>query len=129
VGGWIVVSCSPEGEFLQQFGQFADTAGSLARPKGVAVDVGRRVFVSDGLLAVIEVFGPDGTYVGVIGRRDPNNPAAGSLFEAPSGLSLAGDRLQVIDGIAGLVTLRLVRASGPTRIQRAVGAHSRQLLE
>ncbi len=102
-----VVKLSPEGGFLQQFGQFADTAGSLARPKGVAVDAGGRVFVSDGLQAVIEVFGPDGAYLGVIGRRDPNDPKAGSLFEAPSGLSLAGDRLQVIDGIAGLVTLRL----------------------
>jgi DNA-binding beta-propeller fold protein YncE len=111
-----VVKLSPAGRFLQQFGQFADTAGSLARPKGVAVDASGRVFVSDGLQAVIEVFGRDGTYLGVIGRRDPSDPKAGSLFEAPFGLSLTGDQLDVIDGIAGLITLRLDPPAQPTTV-------------
>ena len=102
-----VVKLSRDGAFLGEFGKLADTAGSLARPKGVAVDAAGRVFVSDGLQAAIEVFGPDGTYLGVIGRRDPDDAKAGSIFEAPAALLLAGDRLNVIDGIAGLITLRL----------------------
>ncbi len=102
-----IVKLSPEGAFLGEFGRLADTAGSLARPKGVAVDAAGRVFVSDGLQAAIEVFGPDGTYLGVIGRRNPEDPQAGSVFEAPGGLSLTGDRLNVIDGVAGLITLQL----------------------
>lgn len=102
-----VVKLSPDGEFLREFGRLADTAGSLARPKGVAVDVAGRVFVSDGLQAAIEVFDRDGAYLGVIGRRDPEDAGAGSVFEAPGAMWLSGDRLSVIDGIAGLITLEL----------------------
>jgi DNA-binding beta-propeller fold protein YncE len=102
-----VVKLSPNGAFLAEFGRLADTAGSLARPKGVAVDAAGRVLVSDGLQAAIEVFGPDGTYLGVIGRRDPGDAKAGSVFEAPGALWLSGDQLTVIDGIAGLITLEL----------------------
>jgi DNA-binding beta-propeller fold protein YncE len=102
-----VVKLSPDGAYLGQFGRLADTAGSIARPKGVAVDAAGRVFVSDGLQAAVEVFAPDGTYLGFIGRSDANDPASGSIFEAPAGLSLTGDRLDVIDAFAGLITLRL----------------------
>ena len=102
-----VVKLSPDGAYLGEIGHLADTAGSLARPKGVAVDAAGRVFVSDGLQAAIEVFAADGGYLGVIGRRDGEQIGSDSIFEAPSGLSLNGDRLDVIDGIVGLITLRL----------------------
>lgn len=102
-----VVKLSGDGVFLAEFGILADTAGSLARPKGVAVDAAGRVLVSDGLQAAIEVFAADGTYLGVIGRRDPGDAKAGSIFEAPGALWLSGDRLTVIDGVVGLITLDL----------------------
>lgn len=102
-----IVKLSPEGEFIRDFASLADTAGSLARPKGVAVDGEGRIFVSDGLQAAIEVFGPNGDYLGVIGRRDAKNPGAGSIFETPSGLSLSGDRMTVVDGVLGLIVLQL----------------------
>ncbi len=102
-----VVELSANGDYLGEFGRLADTAGSLARPKGVAVDAAGRVFVSDGLQAAVEVFAPDGAYLGMIGRRDGGDAKAGSIFEAPSGLWLSGNRLMVIDGLAGLITLEL----------------------
>jgi len=102
-----IVKLSPEGEFIRDFASLADTAGSLARPKGVAVDGKGRVFVSDGLQAAIEVFGPNGDYLGVIGRRDTEDPAAGSIFETPSGLTLSGDTMIVVDGVLGLILLQL----------------------
>ena len=102
-----IVKLSPEGEFIRDFASLADTAGSLARPKGVAVDGKGRIFVSDGLQAAIEVFGPNGDYLGVIGRRDTDDPAAGSIFETPSGLSLSGDTMIVVDGVLGLIVLQL----------------------
>jgi sugar lactone lactonase YvrE len=104
-----IVKLSPNGTYLAEFGKFADTAGSLARPKGVAVDGAGRVFVSDGLQAAISVFGADETYLGVIGRRDPEDAKAGSIFEAPGALWLSGNRLTVVDAVAGLVTLDLSR--------------------
>jgi len=102
-----IVKLSPEGEFIRDFASLADTAGSLARPKGVAVDGKGRIFVSDGLQAAIEVFGPNGDYLGVIGRRDTDDPAAGSIFETPSGLALSGDTMIVVDGVLGLIVLQL----------------------
>lgn len=107
-----IVKLSPEGAYLGAFGFLADTAGSLARPKGVAVDGAGRVFVSDGLQAAIEVFAADGTYLGVIGRREPQNAKAGSIFEAPGAMALSGTRLSVIDALVGLVTLELPESAG-----------------
>jgi sugar lactone lactonase YvrE len=109
-----VVKLSAQGEFTRDFASLADTAGSLARPKGVAVDNKGRIFVSDGLQAAIEVFGADGDYLGVIGRRDTEDPGAGSIFETPSGLSLSGDQMIVVDGVLGLIVLQLSEPhSGP----------------
>ena len=102
-----VVKMAADGRFLGQFGERGNTAGTLSRPKGVAVDGEGRVFVSDGLLAAVEVFAPDGTYLGVIGRKTPENPALGSMFEAPAGLWLTGDTLYVADRFAGLIVLKL----------------------
>jgi sugar lactone lactonase YvrE len=102
-----VVKLTPEAAFVRDFARLADTAGSLARPKGVAVDAAGRIFVSDGLQAAIEVFDADGEYLGVIGRRDAEDPALGSVFEAPSGLELTGDRMLVVDAVLGLIELQL----------------------
>jgi len=102
-----VVKLSPDGAYVSEFGKLGDTAGTLSRPKGVAVDASGNVFVSDGLMAAISVFGPDGTYLGMIGRREATDAASGSIFQAPAGLWLMGDTLQVMDRIAGLITVRL----------------------
>jgi DNA-binding beta-propeller fold protein YncE len=102
-----VVKLGPDGGYESEFGKLGDTAGTLSRPKGVAVDAAGNVFVSDGLMAAISVFGPDGTYLGMIGRREATDAASGSIFQAPAGLWLTGDTLQVMDRIAGLITLRL----------------------
>jgi hypothetical protein len=100
-----VVKLSPDGAYVSEFGKLGDTAGALARPKGVAVDSSGNVFVSDGLMASISVFGPDGTYLGMIGRREAEDAASGSIFQAPGGLWLTGETLQVMDRMAGLVTV------------------------
>jgi DNA-binding beta-propeller fold protein YncE len=113
-----VVKLSPDGTFIRQFGELGDTAGALARPKGVAVDPEGNVFVSDGLTAAVQVFSPAGDYLGVIGRSDPTDPASGSIFQAPAGLWLDGTRLYVMDRLAGLITLDLI---GLHPLQAAAG--------
>jgi hypothetical protein len=95
---------------VSEYGKLGDTAGTLSRPKGVAVDGNGNVFVSDGLMASISVFGPDGRYLGVIGRREATDATSGSIFQAPAGLWLANGRLQVMDRMAGLITLELPEA-------------------
>jgi DNA-binding beta-propeller fold protein YncE len=113
--GGRVVELSPGGAFVRQFGRLGDEAGTLSRPKGVAVDRDGRVFVSDGLLAAVEVFASDGTYLGMIGRSDPNDSASTSVFIAPAGLSLNGSQLLVTDRFAGIIafTLRDVTSTAP----------------
>jgi len=102
-----VVKLSPDGTPLQQFGRPGDTAGTFSRPTDVAVDVRGNVYVSDGLLAAVQVFDATGKYLGFIGRGDPEDPHAGSLFTAPAGVSVAGDRLYVVDRFAGLFVFSL----------------------
>lgn len=109
-----VVKLSPDGGYVGEFGTLGDTAGTLSRPKGVAVDAAGTVFVSDGLMAAVSVFAPDGAYLGMIGRRDATDAASGSIFQAPAGLWLTGDTLQVMDRMAGLITVRLAGPPGPT---------------
>lgn len=102
-----VVELSPAGAFVRHFGERGDTVGKLSRPKGVAVDHDGRIFVSDGLLAAVEVFGADGSYLGLIGRRDPRKLNSTSLFVAPAGLSITPDTLTVTDRYAGVLTFDL----------------------
>jgi DNA-binding beta-propeller fold protein YncE len=59
-----VVKLAPDGTFLDQYGRLGDTAGTLARPKDVVIDAAGNVYVSDGLLAAVQVFGPSGEYRG-----------------------------------------------------------------
>lgn len=102
-----VVKLSEDGSYERQFGHLGDTAGTFSRPKDVAVDAIGNIYVSDGILAAIQVFSAEGDYLGFIGRADPGDPGSRSLFVAPSGLTVVGDTLYVVDRFAGLFTFRL----------------------
>ena len=102
-----VVELSPDGTFLRELGGLGDSGGTFSRPKDVALDDDGNIFVSDGLLAAVEVFGPDGRYLGFIGREKSSDPKSGSLFQAPAGLKIVGDRLYVVDRFAGLFVFRI----------------------
>lgn len=102
-----VVQVSPEGTFMRHLGELGDSGGTFSRPKDVALDDEGNIFVSDALLAAVEVFSPDGRYLGFIGREDPSDPNSDSLFHAPAGIEIVGDRLYVVDRFAGLFVFRI----------------------
>ena len=102
-----IVELSPSGQFLREVGKRGDTAGTLARPKSVAVSSEGHIFVSDGLLAAVEVFDANGAYLGLIGRRDPADVNSTSLLVAPAGIAIANDLLLVTDRHAGLLAFEL----------------------
>lgn len=102
-----VVEVTESGEYVTQYGTLGRSAGGLQRPKGVAVDAAGRVLISDGLGSVVNVFAPNGNYLGMIGRTVPDDPGSMALFRAPAAIWLAGDRLYVTDRIAGVFVLAL----------------------
>lgn len=87
-----------EGSMLAEFGRVGMKPGDFVRPKGVAVAPDGRIFVSDSYLGIIQAFGPDGSLIGVL--------AVGGeplRLESPTGLTMAGDRLVVVDTLGGKV--------------------------
>ena len=73
----------------------------------MAIDAAGNVYVSDGLLAAVQVFGPAGEYRGFIGLKDPDDRGSGALFRAPAGLTIAGADLYVVDRFASVFVLEL----------------------
>ncbi len=51
-----------------------------------------------------------GVYLGFIGREDPTDKNSESLFQAPLGLKIEGDKLYVMDRFAGLFMFDLGNA-------------------
>ena len=102
-----VVQLSQEGAYLRQLGRLGDTAGTLSRPKDVAVDRVGNVYVSDSLLASVQVFGPQGEYLGFIGRQAAGDRDSKSMFKAPAGLTIADGSLRVVDRLEGLFVFQL----------------------
>ena len=102
-----VAHLAPDGAYLSQLGELGDTAGTFSRPKDVILDTAGNVYVSDSLLLAVHVFGPEGDFLGFIGRSDPGDKSSAPLFRAPAGLAIDGDRLYVMDRFLGLFVFQL----------------------
>lgn len=85
---------SPQDRWAGEIGRWGVELGQLYRPKGVAVDVAGRVFVSDSTLGVIQVFGERGAVIGVLCGKD-GSPLR---LAHPMGMSFDKDgRLYVVE--------------------------------
>ena len=73
----------------------------------MAVDEAGNLFVSDGELAAVLAFAPDGSYLGSIGGGSPAAKDSGSLLQAPLGLRFDGGLLYVMDRLSGLLVFRV----------------------
>ena len=71
--------CTVDEEFLGEFGTFGTGEGQFVWPIGIATDSRGRVYISDEHRHDVQVFEPDGTYVGRWGehrvRAGPAQPA------------------------------------------------------
>jgi len=95
-----VTVLAPDGKQLSTIGGWGVEKGEFYRPKGVAVDTQKRVFVSDSYLGVIQVFDQDGNIICVL--KDEH----GSLikFVTPTGIFIDEQmRLYVVEMLANRV--------------------------
>ena len=56
-----------EGNFIRTFGEVGQSAGTFARPKGIATDEKGRLWVSDGMSNIVQGFSMDGTVKSALG--------------------------------------------------------------
>jgi len=99
----------PDGAFVRAFGSVGDSAGNLARPKGVGVDSEGHIYVADATFNGFEIFDGEGSpllSVGVAG----NGPGE---FVLPAGLFVDDqDRIYVADqGNARVQVFQYLRQS------------------
>lgn len=91
----------PEGNFITEISAWGVRPGTVFRPKGVAVDRQRRVFVSDSYMGVVQTFTDLGRFLGVL-----CTDGAQHAFRTPVGLALDADqrRLWVVEMRANRVS-------------------------
>ena len=82
------------GKFVQNIGQIGDVPGSFARPKGVALDSDRNLYVVDSIFGNIQIFNQKGALLLYVGQE---GALAGELM-LPSGIFIdRSDRIYVSD--------------------------------
>ena len=96
-----------DGRSIARFAGPDDPVGGLLRPTDVAVDGQGRIFVADDLVQGIQVYSPDGSPLGLIGRPDPNSFLEPSTFQHPSSLAIQEDKLYVVDRGRGLLIYQI----------------------
>jgi predicted membrane protein/outer membrane protein assembly factor BamB len=102
-----VIRVNADGNFIGSFARPDDPAGGIFRPTDIAVDSRGLIYVSDDLIGGIQVYGKDGSPLGLIGRVDPNSFTTPSDIKHPSALAIQNDRLYVVDRGRGVVVYQL----------------------
>jgi len=105
-----VQAINPDGLFITDIGGWGVEKGEFFRPKGVAVDGGGRVFVSDSYMGVIQVFDTWGEFQGVLGDRQKETI---QRFRTPVGLFVDDrNRIYVVEMLADKVSVYSIETEG-----------------
>jgi len=103
----------PDGSLVGITGGLGARPGTFFRPKGMAIGEAGRMYVTDSFTGVIQVFGPDREFAFALGGQ-----GVPETFETPTGITVVGSRLYVVQMLAGnVLVLDLVEAS-PAEVQR-----------
>ena len=94
------------GGFLGAFGRLGDAPGEMPRLKGLAVDPGGNLWLSDAHLDQVALFRPDGAFLMAL----PGNGSPDGGFSFPAGIATHPDgRVAIVDSLnRRLQILRLV---------------------
>jgi|GEM_PF-27253 len=107
-----VVRVQRDGTVGTGFARPTDEKAAIYDPTDIAVDQYGRTFVSDDLLAGVQVYDKDGTPLGIIGRSDPNSFLKPTEMKRPSALAIQGDRLYVVDRGHSLLVYQIPAPGG-----------------
>jgi DNA-binding beta-propeller fold protein YncE len=98
------------GDVLQVFGRLGDAPGDMPRIKGLAVDDGGRLWVSDAHLDVVSLFRPDGTLLAHLGGTTSGE----RQFSFPAGIATHPDgRVAVADSLNRRIHIFRVITAAP----------------
>lgn len=100
------------GQFTSAFGGLGDAHGELPRLKGIAVDEGGNLWVTDAYLDEIAAYGPDGQYLASV--AGPGGDAGGFSFPAGIAISPSGS-LAVADSLNRRVLVFTTQPEGGSR--------------
>jgi sugar lactone lactonase YvrE len=104
-----VVIVDRGGKLVRRFGRLGDQPGDLQFPNQAAADSRGRIYVSNGNLGRVEIFGPEGGHLGAVAP-------GGSLrtFGLPRGVAVDHlDRLYAVDSSNGVVQVFDVSGDKP----------------
>ena len=94
------------GDYRFRVGEWGVLQGQLFRPKGIALDKQNRIYVSDGYMDVVQVYGSDYRLSHVFGNQGRIH-----RFQAPGGMAidLETNRLFVVEMLANRVSVFQLR--------------------
>jgi hypothetical protein len=85
---------SPDGKFINTFGQLGNQSGTLNRPKGIAADTDGNLYIVDALFETVQIFDPAGRLLYYFGSTGTSP----GQFRLPSGISIdERNRIYVAD--------------------------------
>ena len=97
---------APTGEITATFGSIGDSSGEMPRLKGLTVDAGGRLWVSDSHLEQIALYQPDGAFLTSLGGPG-SRPGD---FSFPAGLAAHPDgRVAVVDSFNRRIQIFRIR--------------------
>jgi sugar lactone lactonase YvrE len=102
-----VVRVQRDGSLGGEFARPSLPETGVFTPTDIAIDELGRIYVSDDLLQGVQVYGANGTSLGVIGRSDPNSFSKPADMKHPSALAVQGNKLYVVDRGRGVVVYQL----------------------
>ncbi|HEY1014371.1 MAG TPA: NHL repeat-containing protein, partial [Herpetosiphonaceae bacterium] len=90
---------APDGAFLRSWHARIPANSTFSSLDWLAVDDQGFVYATDGLADVVQKYAPDGTFVAEWGGPG----VSPGRFSSPAGITVAGDRLYVVDGYRGRI--------------------------
>ncbi len=83
------------GKFIREFGEPGQSAGTFGRPKAIIEDTDGRLWISDGLGNIVQIFTPEGEVKAAITTFDDTD----NILQTPRGMFIKDGRFYIINRV------------------------------